>query len=104
MGPIKAPALVILDPQLTTTTPEWVWLSTGIRGVDHCVETMCSLLSNPEADDWAAEGLGLLVPALVRCKKDPGDLEARLQCQMGVIKAMQAVRNGVPMGASHAIG
>ncbi|KAF2093769.1 Dehydroquinate synthase-like protein [Rhizodiscina lignyota] len=104
VGPIKGPALVLLDPELTTTTPEWVWLSTGIRGVDHCVETMCSLLSNDEADVTAGEALGLLVPALLKCKHDPTDLDARLQSQMGVIKAMQAVKNGVPMGASHAIG
>jgi alcohol dehydrogenase class IV len=101
---VRAPALVVLDPDLTTTTPEWVWLSTGIRGVDHCVETMCSLKSNPEADASAAEGLKLLVPGLLETKHNHGDLKARLQCQMGVIQAMEAVRNGVPMGASHAIG
>ncbi|TKA42963.1 hypothetical protein B0A49_12314, partial [Cryomyces minteri] len=34
-GPIKGPALVILDPALSTTTPDSIWLSTGIRAVDH---------------------------------------------------------------------
>jgi len=36
------PAAVILDPALTVHTPEWLFLSTGIRAVDHCVEGLCS--------------------------------------------------------------
>ena len=36
--PLIIPSAVILDPVLTTHTPEWLFLSTGIRAVDHCVE------------------------------------------------------------------
>ena len=32
------PRAVILDPAITVHTPEWLFLSTGIRAVDHCVE------------------------------------------------------------------
>jgi maleylacetate reductase len=32
------PSAVVLDPAITLHTPEWLWLSTGIRAVDHCVE------------------------------------------------------------------
>ena len=103
--PTKGPALVILDPQLTTTAPDSIWLSTGIRAVDHCVEGMCSLQSTHGSDVDAARGLKLLVPGLLRCKKDKQDLDARLSCQMGVLEAMKAVNlHRVPMGASHAIG
>jgi maleylacetate reductase len=31
------PRAVVLDPTVTVHTPEWLWLSTGIRAVDHCV-------------------------------------------------------------------
>jgi alcohol dehydrogenase class IV len=96
--PTKNPALVVLDPELTTTTPEWVWLSTGIRSVDHCVETLCSLLSNPEGDAEAEKGLRALIPALLKCKHDPKDLEARLQCQRGVVEALSTVGSGVSLG------
>ena len=95
---------MILDAVLTTTTPASIWLSTGIRAVDHCVEALCSLQGKPEADKDAEKGLGLLVPGLLRCKHDAEDTEARHQCQMGVIEAMKAVMHGVPMGASHGIG
>jgi alcohol dehydrogenase class IV len=98
------PSLVVLDSELTTTTPDKFWLSTGIRAVDHCVETLCSLESHKDGDEAAAEGLKQLVPGLLRCKKDRRDLEARHLCQLGVINAMAAVRTGVDLGASHGIG
>jgi maleylacetate reductase len=40
------PSAVILDPAITVHTPEWLWLSTGIRAVDHCVEGVCSNEAN----------------------------------------------------------
>lgn len=101
----KGPSLVVLDPQLTTTTPDKYWLSTGIRAVDHCVEAMCSLQSTPESDQDSSAGLKLLVPGLIKSKNDPRDLEARLSCQMGVVAGIKAVfQHHVPMGASHGIG
>ena len=46
------------DPRsrLTVHTPEWLWLSTGIRAVDHCVEGMCSREAHPYADAQALKG------------------------------------------------
>lgn len=102
--PLRNPSLVILDPDLCTTTPEKIWLSTGIRAVDHCVETLCSLKSNEQGDKEATEGLLKLVPSLLRTKANHSDLDARFQSMMGVVEAMSAVSSGVPLGGSHAIG
>lgn len=103
--PTVGPALVVLDPELTTTTPDSVWLQSGVRAVDHCVEGLCSLQSTPQSDADAERGLTLLIPSLLRCKKNKQELEARHSCQMGVIEAMKVVfQHGVPMGASHGIG
>ncbi|KAK3670453.1 hypothetical protein LTR78_009694 [Recurvomyces mirabilis] len=105
--PTVGPKLVVLDPELTTTTPEKVWLSSGFRAVDHCVESLCSLsASNSKESAASAEtGLRLLIPGLLKTKAEPKDLEARLACQKGVIEAMKGVFfHGVPMGASHGIG
>ncbi|KAK6428633.1 hypothetical protein LTR95_015222 [Oleoguttula sp. CCFEE 5521] len=98
--------LVILDPELCLTTPEYHWLSTGIRAVDHCVEALCCLTAMEESDRKAEEGLRSLVPGLLRCKADGEgkDVEARAKCQAGVRLGMECVRMGVPMGGSHAIG
>jgi maleylacetate reductase len=48
--PLMAPSTVILDPDVTVHTPEWLWLSTGIRAVDHAVEDLCSINSQPMSD------------------------------------------------------
>ena len=44
---LMMPQAVILDPAVTVHTPEWLFLSTGIRAVDHAVEDICSI--NPDA-------------------------------------------------------
>lgn len=102
--PMVDPTMVILDPDLCLATPQWLWLSSGIRAVDHCIETLCSLQSNSKGDVEAEKGLQKLIPGLLRCKEDATDLEARHSCQLGVVSAMAAVSSGVPLGASHAIG
>lgn len=98
------PRAVILDPAITVHTPEWLFLSTGIRAVDHCVEGICSDEAHPFADAQALRGLSLLSRGLPRVKADPSDLQARLDCQMGAWLSMGPLASGVPMGASHGIG
>ncbi len=98
------PQIVVLDPAVTVHTPEWLWLSTGVRAVDHCVEGICSNEANPFGDAQALKGLALLAHALPRVKSDPGDLDARLDCQIGAWLSMGPLATGVPMGASHGIG
>jgi len=102
--PLIVPNAVVLDPAITVHTPEWLWLSTGIRAVDHCVEGVCSNEANPHADAQALKGLALLANGLPRVKADAGDLAARLDCQMGTWLSMGPLASGVPMGASHGIG
>jgi len=98
------PSAVVLDPALTVHTPEWLFLSTGIRAVDHCVEGICSNEANPYGDAQALKGLSLLASGLPRVKANPRDLAARLDCQMGAWLSMGPLASGVPMGASHGIG
>jgi maleylacetate reductase len=102
--PLIIPRTVMFDPAITVHTPEWLWLSTGIRAVDHCVEGICSAEANPFADAQALHGLALLTRGLPRVKADRTDLEARLDCQIGSWLSMGALASGVPMGASHGIG
>src|SRR3984893_6515303 len=102
--PLVIPRAVMLDPAITVHTPEWLWLSTGIRAIDHCVEGIGSGEANPYADAQALHGLALLTRGLARVKADPGDTEARLDCQIGAWLSMGPLASGVPMGASHGIG
>jgi maleylacetate reductase len=98
------PRAAILDPAVTVHTPEWLWLSTGIRAVDHCVEGLCSGEAHPYADAQALKGLSMLAQALPRVKAYPRDLDARMECQIGTWLSMGPLSSGVPMGASHGIG
>jgi len=102
--PMIIPSVVILDPTITVHTPEWLFLSTGIRAVDHCVEGVCSNEANPFTDAQGLQGVNLLTRGLARVKADPSDLEARMDCQLGSWLSMGPLAAGVPMGASHGIG
>ena len=102
--PLKGPSLIILDAALTITTPIHTWLSTGLRAVDHCVETLCSLQSDFLADQAASRGLKRLIPGLLLTKAKPNDTDARYDCQLGVIDAMVPLNRKIYPGASHGIG
>lgn len=98
------PVSVILDPAVTVPTPEWLFLSTGIRAVDHAVETYLSIDANHYTDGACLQALRLLGDGLPRVKADPNDLDARLSCLMGAWMSMTGVITGARLGASHAIG
>ncbi len=102
--PLTIPQAVILDPEVTRHTPMWLFLSTGIRAVDHCVEGVCSNESTEFTDASALHGLSLLARGLPKVKADPKDMKARLDCQIGSWLSMGGLAAGVPMGASHGIG
>src|SRR5258707_7788458 len=65
------PRAAILDPALTVHTPEWLFLSTGIRVVDPCVEGICSIEAHPYADAKAMQGISMRETALPRGQAAP---------------------------------
>lgn len=102
--PLMMPRSVILDPAASVYTPEWLFLSTGIRAVDHAVEDICSVNSQPFSDGTSLHALRLLARGLTAVKADPDNLEARLDCQLGAWLSITGSQNGVTKGASHGIG
>ena len=101
---LMMPRSVILDPAATVHTPEWLFLSTGIRAVDHAVEDICSINPQPLSDGTSIHALRLLGRGLHAVKADPNDLDARLDCQLGAWMSIMGSQNGVTKGASHGIG
>jgi maleylacetate reductase len=99
------PDVIIYDPFVTAHTPDWVWLSTGIRSVDHAVET---LAGTTQLDDFirnsATNALECLINGLLMCKEGGAKVEGRILCQKGTWHATQAIIRGIPLGGSHAIG
>jgi alcohol dehydrogenase class IV len=102
--PGLVPCAVVLDASIARHTPQWLFLSTGVRAIDHCVEGFCSPRTHAYAQGQCLHGLRLLASGLVRVKEDPTDLESRLACLQGAWLSMGAASTGVPMGASHGIG
>ena len=102
--PLMIPRTVVFDPALTMHTPLGLWLSTGMRAVDHAVESFYSPYGSPFVDGTALQALRVLPGALKRTKRDPDDLEARADAQAGMWLSQMGMWSLVPMGASHGIG
>ncbi|BAO91904.1 iron-containing alcohol dehydrogenase [Caballeronia cordobensis] len=94
---------VLLDPELTLNTPEWLWLSSGIKAVDHCVEAWFSITAQPMVDALAIEGLAALMRWLPITRRNPEDLEARMHCQIAAWLSVSGLAN-VSLGLSHGLG
>jgi maleylacetate reductase len=101
---LLVPRSVVLDPAATVATPQWLLFSTGIRSVDHAVESYCAEQASPVTEATSLLGLKLLSTALPAIKANPTDLDARMQAQFGMWQAIAANAAGVPNGASHGIG
>jgi alcohol dehydrogenase class IV len=108
--PLASPSLIILSGELACSTPLEIWLQSGMRGVDHCVETLSSLKSTEEVDESVLKSLKCLVPGLLLSAKGAGaegeevEEKARLECQIGISHAMMFLHRFVECGASHGIG
>lgn len=99
IGPVE----VVLDPQATLATPLPLWLSTGLRAIDHAVETICSIAPTPFTDALAVAGLRALADALRGTALRPQDEASRLSAQQAVWMASAGLGR-TPFGASHGIG
>lgn len=102
--PLLVPRTVILDPAVTVRTPQWLWLSSGVRALDHAVETVCAPKADARSYLEAIPAIRLLASSLPRTHADPSDLGARLDAQLAVWLSMEHNRFGISMGASHGIG
>ena len=101
--PKSVPAVVILDPEATLFTPERLWLSTGIRALDHAVEGVLFGGEHPVTDVTGLEGARRLVENLPRSKEEPEDVEVRAELQVAAWLAYFGPLN-TPMGLSHELG
>ena len=99
-----APQVVILDPKITLNTPLDLWFSSGIRAIDHAVESLCSPDCNAYAEGLASNGLQLLTKGLNDVIQSNKNIAARLNSQLGSWSAIGALQAGATMGASHGIG
>lgn len=103
LDPQLCSSAVFLDAELTRETPEWLWLSSGVRAVDHCVEALCSTNAHPFVDALASRSLAMLGAHLRACKARPDDVTTRTRLQIAAWMSVCGLPN-VNLGLSHGIG
>src|ERR687897_1012648 len=101
--PKAVPQVVVLDPEATIFTPEKLWLSTGIRALDHAVEGFLYGGDHPITDVTGLEGARRLMEYLPLSRRAPEDLEVRLELQLAAWLSYFGPAN-TPMGLSHELG
>jgi alcohol dehydrogenase class IV len=103
--PNIAPQVIILDSEVTLSTPEKLWLSTGIRAVDHAVETLYSPgAPHPINDSLAYEALRLFFEYLPKSKQDLKNLEYRQYLQVASAMSIFPNTSVSAIGLSHLMG
>jgi alcohol dehydrogenase len=98
--PKAAAKVAILDPLLTVSQPERVTACTGIDALAHALETAVTRKRNPLSAMYSREAFRLCHAGLERALRDPNDLEARGQMQLGAAFAGTAIENSM-LGAAH---
>ena len=80
--PRMLPDAVIYDAELALMTPLELWLSTGIRALDHAVEGFVAEGEHPFNDVMALEAIRRLFDSLPRAKAAPHDVDVRTENQL----------------------
>ena len=102
-APSLAPRTVVLDAEVTLPTPERLWLSTGIRALDHAVETVYAVEGDRFAELLALEAIRRLRHWLPRSQADPGAIEARQELQVAAWWSILGLPS-VTVAPSHPLG
>ena len=101
--PWLQPAVVVHDPELTLETPRDLWLSTGIRALDHAVEALYSRKPHVLGDALAVEAIRMLVHHLPRSTgAEDASLEHRTACLDAAWLSLYGGFN-TGLGVSHAL-
>jgi alcohol dehydrogenase class IV len=103
--PRLAPRTVLNDPALTLATPDWLWIATGMRALDHAIETIYTPRHHPLSDALAPKAIALLVEHLKPSIKTCGDdrLAHRGYCQFAAWFSIYGSMN-TRFGISHLLG
>ena len=102
-GPPMAATAVILDSELAAATPAGAWVMTGMRTLDHAIETVLSDRSSLFSDSLSCAAITTLVGVLPATLANPTDVELRRDAQLASWQSYFGVSNGT-LGLSHAIG
>jgi maleylacetate reductase len=92
---------IVYDASLTIGLPRETSAGTAMNALAHCAEGLYGQNRNPESDDHAIEGAGLISRWLPEVVRDGEDRDARQGLLEGAMHAGAALRAG--MGLGHAM-
>ncbi|KAJ7163809.1 alcohol dehydrogenase IV [Mycena crocata] len=103
---LLAPAGIILDAELTLATPSRLWISTGIRAVDHSVETLYRPLISPPVKILCYAAMADLFKYLPISMADPTDVGARQKLLIAAWMSLWPTKfeKYSALGLSHSLG
>lgn len=96
------PRAVFYDPLVAAETPRQLWVSTGVRAIDHAVEATLSDETDPISRTLAAAAVKDLLTHLPRAVDGTDDDDDRLACFIGAWKSFIAPPEAAG-GISHAL-
>ncbi|EST04510.1 Alcohol dehydrogenase, iron-type [Kalmanozyma brasiliensis GHG001] len=98
------PRTIIYDAELTLDTPERLWLSTGIRALDHAVEYLYRPDTHPLVRPSAQSAVREIFTYLPLSKKDPKDVQVRQALQLACFNSLWPEARMGALGLSHGLG
>jgi 3-oxoacid CoA-transferase len=96
------PDAAIYDPELALHTPLDLWLSTGIRALDHAIESVLEPGEHPYSDALALDAIRRLFTSLPEARNRPGAVDVRCENQVGAWLSYSLV--SAASGLSHTLG
>jgi alcohol dehydrogenase class IV len=99
--PNLVPVAVLLDPRVTAATPSGLWLSTGIKVLDHVIEIICSRATSAVSEALCLASLRRVKRFLAE-SSDPEALDARAEMQIAAWLAVAGYPNQMA-GVGHAV-
>jgi alcohol dehydrogenase class IV len=103
--PRVLPRTVINDPLLALETPDWLWVTTGMRALDHAIECAYAIRHQPISDVLAAKSIALMVKHLPLSIRTEGNerVAHRGHCQFAAWYSIYGAMN-TRFGLSHLLG
>lgn len=103
--PRVLPRTVINDPLLVLETPDWLWITTGMRALDHAIECAYAIRHQPLSDALAAKSIQLMTTHLPLSIRTQGDerVAHRAHCQFAAWYSIYGAMN-TRFGLSHLLG
>lgn len=105
-GPEHAPEVIIYDAKFALETPPTLFMSTGMRAMDHAVESLYHATATELMHLMALQAASNLFVYLPRYKKDPKDIDTITSLQLAAFASLGLLGLNLQgsLGLSHTLG